>query len=71
MFFASICTPLVNNSILHDSFDHISTAKLSSINFINVDILKIIKSLNVNKAHGYDDIYVRMIELCGQSIVNT
>ena len=51
--------------------DYISTAKLSSINFINVDILKIIKSLNVNKAHGHNDIYIRMIKLCGKSIVKS
>ena len=71
IFFASKCTPLINNSIPHDSFDYISIARLSSISFINVDILKIIKSLNVNKAHGYDDVCVRMVELYGQSIVNT
>ena len=51
--------------------DYISTAKLSSINFNNVDILKIIKSLNVNKAHGHNDIYIRMIKLCGKSIVKS
>ena len=32
--------------------------------------MKIIKYLNVNKAHGHDDISVRMIKLCYQSIVN-
>ena len=31
----------------------------------NVDILKIIKSLNVNKAQGHDDISFRMKKLCG------
>ena len=67
--FASKCAPLINNSVLPDSVDYISTAKLSSINFNNVDILKIIKFLNVNKAHGYDNISIRMIKLCGQSIV--
>ena len=39
--------PLINNNVLPDSVDSISTAKLSSINFNNVNILKIIKSLNV------------------------
>ena len=68
-FFASKCSPLINNSVLPESVDYISTAKLSSINVNNVDILKIIKSLNVNKDHGHDDISIRMIKLCGQSIV--
>ena len=49
--------------------DYISTARLSSVNFSNVDILKIIKYLNINKAHGHDDISIRMIKLFGQSIV--
>ena len=69
LFFASKCIPLINNSVLPDPVDYISTARLSSINFNNVDILKTIKSLNVNKAHGYNDISIRMIKLCGQSIV--
>ena len=56
-------------SVFPDSVDYISTAKLSSVNFNNEDILKIIKSLNFNKAHGQDDISIRMIKLCGQSIV--
>ena len=68
-FFASKCTPLINYKVLPASVDHISTARLSSINFNIVDILKIIKSLNVNKAHGHNDISIRMIKLCGQSIV--
>ena len=49
--------------------DYISTARLSSINFNNADRLKIIKYLNDNKAHGHNDLSVRMIKLCGQSIV--
>ena len=71
MFFASKCTPLINNSVLPDSVDYISTARLSSTNYNNVDILKIIKSLNVNKAQGHDYICVKMIKLCGQSIIKS
>ena len=71
VFFAFKCTPLIINSVPPDSVDYISTARLHlfSINLNNVDILKIIKSLNVNKAHGHDDISIRMIKPCGQSIV--
>ena len=49
--------------------DYISTARLSSINFNNADILKIIKYLYDTKGHGHNDISVRMIKLCGQFIV--
>ena len=60
--------PLINNNVLPYSDDYISTARRSSINFNNVDILKIIKSRNVNKAHRHD-ISIRMIRLCGQPLV--
>ena len=69
VLFASKCTPLINNSVFPDSVDYISTVRLSSLNFNNVETLKIIKPLNVNKAHSHDNISVRMIKLCGQSIV--
>ena len=32
------------------------------------DILKIIHSLNYNKAHGYDDISIRLLKICDSSI---
>ena len=32
------------------------------------DILLVIKSLNVSKAHGWDKISIRMIKLCGKTI---
>ena len=68
MFFASKCTPLINNNVLSYSVDYNSTARRSSINFNNLDMLKVIKSRNVHKAHGHD-ISVRMIRICGQSLV--
>ena len=33
------------------------------------DILKIIRSLNVNKAHGHDGIMIRIIKMCDKSLV--
>ena len=37
---------------------------LSSLNIIEDDILKIVRALNSNKAHGHDEISVRMIKIC-------
>ena len=62
-------TPLVNNSKLPDRITYNSAARLTSIKFDNNDILKIIRSLNINKAHGHDDISVRMIKMCDESLV--
>ena len=39
-----------------------------SINFSDNDILKIIRSLDINKAHGHDDISVRMVKICDDGI---
>ena len=61
-FFTSQCTPLVSNSKLPDRITYNSAARLTSIKCENNDILKIIRSLNVNKANGHDGISVRMIK---------
>ena len=44
-FFASQCTLLVNNSKPADKISYNSATRLTSINFDNNDILKIIRSL--------------------------
>ena len=49
-------TPAINNS-------------LSSISFKGQDILKIIYSLSINKAHEYDYISIRLLKICDSSIV--
>ena len=41
---------------------------LTSINFSQDDILKIIQNLNPNKAHGQDKISICMIKICGKSL---
>ena len=33
------------------------------------DILAIIKSLDPNKSHGWDNISIKMIKMCGESLV--
>ena len=33
------------------------------------EILKIIRALNMNKAHGHDDISIRMIKICDESLL--
>ena len=37
--------------------------------FTKDDIAKIIKNLNPNKVHGFDMISIRMIKICGESIL--
>ena len=39
------------------------------MNIIEDNILKIMRALNINKAHGHDEISVRMIKICDEALV--
>ena len=67
-FFASQCTPLQNSSCL-PIFYLRTDETLSTLNIRDDDTFAIIKNLNPNKSHGWDNISIRMIKLCGKSIV--
>ena len=56
-------------SLVNNSKTKLPAARLTLIKFDNNEILKIIRSLNVNKSHGHDSISVRMIKMCHESLV--
>ena len=60
---------LVNDIILPSTIMYRTENRLSTISFKNEDVLKIIKSLNINKAHGHDDISIRLLQICGAEVV--
>ena len=60
---------LINNSTIPNTLNYVSTARVSSFRVNKEVILEIINPLNINKAHVYDDISIRMINLCGKSVV--
>ena len=66
-YFASQCTTINNNSVLHSTLNHLTDDKVSSFN-ISSGFLQLIKSLNPNKAHGHDESSVKALKLCGPSI---
>ena len=68
MYFYSVL-PLVINSKLPDKISCNFLFLITSVKFDNNDILKFIRSLNVNKVHGHDGIAVRMIKMCDESLV--
>ena len=69
-FFADKCTPIQNNVILNFT-EWESINRLTSIVFNDEIILKIIRALDANKAHGHDDILIQMIiKLCSKSIIS-
>ena len=67
--FASQCTPIDNDSQIPDSVVLKTETRLSSITCEDNDILKIIRNLDISKAHGFDDMPVRMVKLCDDSLV--
>ena len=67
-FFASHCTPLNNNSKVPGNQTYITDSKFSSLHFGDKDIIKIIRSLDINKAHVHDDISIRMLKVCDLAI---
>ena len=47
----------------------LTQSRLNYIDFNKDKILKIIKALNIHKAHGHDDISIRMIKICDKSLL--
>ena len=68
-FFVNQCSLLSNNSVLPTDLPQLTNKCLDSINFSSSDIAKIIGHLDSNKAHGHDVLSIRMIKLCGNSII--
>ena len=66
-FFFKQCTPVANDSTLPTLLET-PNETLSPIEIIASDIGKIIKALKVNKAHGHDEISIRMLKLCESAI---
>ena len=54
---------------LYTLLEHDSEARFSKISFSDDQILKILRALDINKAHGYDELSIRMLKLCDKSII--
>ena len=68
-FFSKQCTPISNDSTNPVNISSETRDKLSSTEFCIDDIVKIIRSLNQNKAHDHDEISVHIIKICPCSIL--
>ena len=49
---------------------YLTASSLDSITISGSDVLKTIRSLDINKAHGHDDISRRMLKICDDAIVD-
>ena len=68
-FFADQCQPLNNAIDLPTNQIFLTQSKLGSLDFNEGELLQIIRALNINKAHGHDDISIRMIKICDRSLL--
>ena len=62
--FKSTCTPVVNASKIPSVLTSYTESLLESFYFFADHIADVIKKLDLNKAHGYDMISIRMLK-CG------
>ena len=62
------CTAIDNNSAIPANTSFVTEERLSTFEICPGDIVKIIRSLDPNKAHGHDEITIRMIKICASSI---
>ena len=67
-FFIKQCTPISNDSTVPVNTNFETRERLSSLESCVDDIVKTIRSLDQNKAHGHDEISICMIKLCASSI---
>ena len=63
-FFTSQCITYANNSTVPDIQSYETSSSLSSLDFKDDNINKLIRSLNIRKAHDHDDISIWMIQIC-------
>ena len=68
-YFSSQCSLINNTSVLRQTFPLLNHHGLSSFHIENHEILKLIRSLDINKSHGFDNISARMLKICGSSII--
>ena len=61
-------TPINNSSVL-PPLEYKTNGRLAAVNIKEDDIYLILKNLNPEKAHGWDNISITMIQLCGKAIV--
>ena len=68
-FFAEQCTLLKNDSVLLINQMFLTQSRLGTLDFNQNEFLKIIRALNIHKAHGNDVISIRMIQICDRTLL--
>ena len=58
-----------NASVFPINHMFLTQSRLGTIDFNENEMLKIIRALNIHKAHGHDDISIRMIQICDRTLI--
>ena len=69
MIFLLSNATLKNDSIPPTNQIILTESRICSLDFNEDEILKIIKDLNIHKAHSHDDISIRMIKICAKLLL--
>ena len=69
-FFAKQCTLVSNSNDLTSEFTYMTEERIHSIAFSESDVITIIRALDINKTHDHDNISVRMIKLCTNTVAH-
>ena len=69
-FFAKQCSPIPGSSVLLAKISYMTKDRIKTISFGKIDFIKLIKALDVSKAHGHDGISVKMIKICADPIAH-
>ena len=67
-FFSRQRSLINTGSTLPTHMQYLTNNRLSSITFSEEDIVKIIQNLDSGKAHGHDNISIRLLKICGSAI---
>ena len=67
-FFATICTPIKTTVYLLLPILLMTNTRISYFPFSNRDIISVIKTLDLSKSHGYDNVSVRIAKICSGSV---
>ena len=59
---------MANHSEILTSLSFRTNKRLCSVKFLAEDIATIIQGLDHNKAYGHDNISIRMLQICGDTI---
>ena len=68
-FFAKQCSIIDNGSEIPSFLQPKTDTSLSNITFTEKNTEKVIQNLDSNKAHGHYMISIRMLKMCGKSII--